>query len=286
MTVLRYPRRGPCRGTLVALVGALIVRLLLVATPVAIAAPPEVRRPVHGEPLFRERLQSQFDRISRATGLTIFAVDGQFRGCIPWTSRIGVMVDCHPIIWEVQAPSVAWSDSLVAMLTTPGALAPPSGTVMGQCEDDILLRFTSATETTQVWLVTGCGIANFPQASPPVTAYYSDGGLKEKIYSLMPSHGHESRHYLEYYDGAPVRIDRTNGEPKPLMEPSSPADTVWFDAWIGKNGRIELLVLKRSVAGLDSLAAATAMEYRFRPATSAGRPVISVQRLGVPVHRR
>jgi hypothetical protein len=116
-----------------------------------------------------------------------------------------------------------------------------------------------------------------------VASYTATREVRARVYSILPDLNREILTELKYYDVPPLLVDSPG---KALVEPGAPADTVWFEAIIGKDGRVEMLMLKHSVAGFDSTAAAVATQYVYRPGSSAGRGVRVWERLGIPVPRR
>lgn len=220
----------------------------------------------------------RFDRIRRASSLTVFQVDGYQPNCRPWTFPQDRVIDCHPIIQQVEAPSSVWRDSLVNLITAPGALTISQAKVC-VCSDDIVLRFAVKAETTTVWLCTGCGTIGIPT---PVSIMGFDltiqpGLLQTMLYAVLPGVVHESRNEFVYHETPPV-LTATPKMPKQLRIPdgATRADTLKFEARVDEGGLITELLLDRGGSGLDSLAAEFVKGYRYQPARgSRGQPVAS-----------
>jgi hypothetical protein len=230
-------------------------------------------------------LSERFDRIRRSSKVTIFHVDGWARGCLPWTFPKPGVIDCHPIVQEVSAPSKSWRDSVVALVTAPGALVPPRAKLC-VCQDDVVLRFTAMAETTTVWACTTCGTIGIPT---PVSVMGFDLGrglesFQALIYATLPKLDYLSRAVQVYYEEPPVLFAKPDVPPALQIRDPAWVDSVVFEARIGKDGRVSELQLKRGVPGLDSLAAAYVSRYRYKSALSRNRPVAvrSVISLRVP----
>jgi len=132
-------------------------------------------------------LSERFDRIRCSSTVTIFHVGGLQRGCAPWNLANHAVIDCHPIHEAVPAPSRSWSDSIVALLTAPGALIP-SRAKLGMCQDDVVLRFSAKAETTTVWACTFCGTIGLP-TPVSIMGFDLDRGLESfraLIYKALP----------------------------------------------------------------------------------------------------
>lgn len=227
----------------------------------------------------------RFDRIRRASSLTVFQVDGYHPHCYSWTFPADRVIDCHPIIQQVEAPSAGWRDSLVNLLTTPGALIPPQASLC-ICNDDVVLRFAAGAETTTIWLCTSCGtfgmptpgaIIGFQLTIPPEL-------LRRKLYGVLSEVEYESRFEFLYHDTPPILSSVPRMPPELELRGNAAGDTVRFEVRVGTDGRVREILPKRAVHGIDSLAADYVKNYRYRPALSRGRAVIawSVIELRVP----
>jgi hypothetical protein len=230
-------------------------------------------------------LSARFDRIRRSSTVTIFQVDGWTRGCVPSTFPKPGVIDCHPILHAVAAPSRSWGDSIVAILTAPGALVPPRAKLC-MCTDDVVLRFTAGSETTTVWACTSCGTIGIP-TPVSVMGFDLDRGLESfqaLIHAALPKLDYLGRAVQEYYEDPPVLVTKPDLPPALQIRDHASVDSVVFEARIGKDGRVSELQLKRSVPGLDNLAAAYVKGYVYKPALSRNRPVAvrSVISLRVP----
>lgn len=235
-------------------------------------------------PADSQRIATRFERMRRSTGVTIFQVDGYYAHCRPWSFPQDRVIDCHRIIQEVPAPSRAWRDSIVALLTAPGALIPPRLNLC-QCSDDVVLRFESESETTTVWLCTGCATVGIPTPTAVMGFDFAPGRslLQWWVNAALQRVEYKSQQEFEYYDTLPELVT-TPELPRALqVGAAAHADTVVFEALIGKDGRVSQLLLKRGSQGLADLAGPYVGRYVYRPALGGGRPVAAMIHISIPV---
>jgi len=217
----------------------------------------------------------QFGRIRRSSSLTVFQVNGYVPKCVPSTFPKPGVIDCHPIIQEIAAPSAAWRDSIVELLTAPGATVMPRAKLCA-CSDDVVLRFASREETTTVWLCTYCGTIGIPTGGGSVMGFDFDRGwesFRRLVYAVLPKLDYESLAEVKYYEDPPRLVSAPEVPPWLRVRESAPVDTVVFEVRIGRDGRVSELKLQRGVPGLDSLAADYVSHYRYKPALSRNHPV-------------
>lgn len=231
-----------------------------------------------------QRLAKSFERLRQATSVTIFQADGFWPRCQPWTFPRDRVIDCRPIIQEVEAPSRAWCDSLVALFTEPGGVSLPGQKLCGT-HDDVGLRFTARGGTTTIWLTTGCATGAILTAGSGM--WFDFDPLRDRVrsmvYAAMPRIEHESLGRFEYCDTPPSLLTTPPIPAMLRLQNSSRADTILFDALIRKDGRVRMLKLRHGVAGLDSAAASLASEYAYRPGLSGKRPVAAWTTIAVPI---
>jgi hypothetical protein len=234
-------------------------------------------------------LAERFARIRRSPSVAIFHVGGRVRDCSPLSLPEPGGIDCHPIIQKVIPPSSSWGDSVVTLLTAPGALVRPQakGPI---CPDNIVLCFTTEDETTTVWASSSCGTIGVP-TPVSVMGLAMDRGLESfraLLYSAIPKLDFASQNVQEHSEDPPRLITKPDLPPSLRLRNPAWVDSVVFDAVIGKDGRVSKLVLERSVPGLDSLAAAYVSRYVYTGPLTRNRPVAvrSVITLEVPRARR
>lgn len=236
---------------------------------------------------------AHLDRISRATGVVVYAVRDLLVDCSRHPEWAAKTIECHEIVRRVEAPSVAWRDSLIRILTAPGALRRGADSLT-ICSDDAVLYFTSATETTRVWVDFGCAAISLMARGHPSVRAAENGmirDLAEEVRPLLVNLGEGPDDYPGWNEPPPVDEEPqlvTSPElPIELLsDPGAPADTVSYLARIGKDGRVKALRLTRSVSGMDSLVGTHLRSRRYRAARLSKAPVPTWIRVAMPVPRR
>lgn len=227
------------------------------------------------------RVAERFGLIRSASGLTIYRVGGWRPKCESTTFPQHQVVDCHPVLAATEAPSRAWRDSVTAMLTAKSALSASLPGNLCLCEDDFILQFAGPEEATNVWIYSSCGRLTLPG----IGWFDLRIPLATALAALFPSTKTENLSEVEYYDEPPRLIARPEMPSRLRVSRGGAADTIQFDARIGKDGRVVELRRKGTAPAFESEAAELVSRYVYTPALLRKRPVAAWITVQIPVRK-
>lgn len=267
---------------------ALGLALLLSSSPVRGGAGDPRYRLASADSLL---LSHYLARIAHCPSVSLYAVAMAEPECEKYPVRAAAMIACHEIVRQIPSVTSSQRDSLVALLSRPGAIGRcrPKLTI---APTDFVVRFTSETDTLLVWGVLSEGYLWFSAKGLPILAAGHDPILSELGGLIGWRFVSPTHRPGDFHD----RLDSTTADQAPrlrrrpdtpielLIRPGTPADTVWLEARIPLRGMPHPVNILNGVGGrVDSVVVEFVKKHSYYPAMIGKRPVHTWIRLGIPV---
>lgn len=236
-------------------------------------------------------LSRYLDRIALCPSVSLYAVAMGEPGCEKYPARAAAMIACHEIVRQIPSLTPGRRDSLVALLSRPGAIGRMRGKLT-VATTDFIIRFTSETDTVFVLGELSEGYLWFRAKGLPTLTAGHDPTLSELGSIVGWRFVSPTFRPGDFHD----RLDSTTADQPPrltrrpdtpielLVRPGAPADTVWLEARIPLSAKPNPVNVLHGVGTrVDSIAVEFVKRHIYYPAMIGNKPVHVWIRLGIPV---